>query len=274
MLKLVFAAAGAAGADDAERFVVITDTTGGAVAYGSRSGGHCWVHVPRRVAFRFRRGSDEVVAYPEADVDSPAVLDAYHTIALPIAVQVVLGQQAIHASAVVVPNAGVAAFCGFSHSGKTTVAYGLNRRGYQLWGDDVVAFDASGTQGVTSMRLPFELNLRRDSARHFESQPTAEPLEPREWVREALAGLFLIGQSDGPSIVRQLGPKEALLALLAHAFRFEPQTPDENRRMMSDYLAVVASAPVFTLTVRRGFDALSQCLDDLEEALRGLGRAR
>ena len=52
------------------------------------------------------------------------------------------GDEAIHASAVLLGDA-VVAFCGRSQTGKSTVAYGLHRRGCRVWADDTLVFDAS-----------------------------------------------------------------------------------------------------------------------------------
>ena len=58
------------------------------------------------------------------------MLLAYHNVALPLVAQVALQQQVLHASAIVTPSSAVVAFYGSSHAGKTTLAYGLFRRGF------------------------------------------------------------------------------------------------------------------------------------------------
>jgi hypothetical protein len=278
VLKLVLGLPEALPPSSADRRVIVSDPDGTAVAFGSRVDDEHWVSVPEGASFHFRPGSGQVSvsAHPGPLAEPEHILDAYYDAALPMAVQVVLGGQAVHASAVVAPETRVAAFCGLSHTGKTTIAYGLSRRGYPIWADDVVAFDTSSGEGVWSLRLPFRLNLRAQSAAHFEGLPEACASRADggfpEWARVPLAVLFVLQPLDRarPALrhgARRLSPKEALLALLANAFCFQPQTPHEKRKMMQDYLEVVACVPIFRLEVRPGLDALVALLDEIEETV-------
>jgi len=272
VLELVVAPPTDVGSTGTHGSVLMTDSEGTALAFGSRDRAEHLVSIPRCATFRFRPGSSRVTAHAEPDADGDYVQDAYYNVALPFALQVVLGRQALHASGALVAQAGVVAFCGFSGAGKTTLAYGLSRRGHAVWGDDVVAFDASGRQTITSLRLPFELNLREASAAFFgATDARAGDLgeEPREWESAPLAAVYILEQVDGRRSLqkpRRLAPDEALVAVLAHAYTFQPQTDAERRRMMRDYLELVARVPVFRLPRRPGFDTLPALLDEIEDA--------
>src|SRR4051794_39970587 len=247
-----------------ERTAIIVTPDGTPVAFGSRAANGHWVSVPNFATFRFERGCSIVEARPDPDADHEGVLDAYHGAALPMVVQAALGQQALHASAIVTPRRAVVAFCGSTHAGKTTLAYGLARRGHSIWADDVLAFDAAAAEGVLALRLPFRLNLREEAAAHFDAVAEEASYVESEFEEGARAPLDVVyelerleaGQPSGGPIARRLSPTEALMALLAHAFRFQPQTRDEQRRMLADYLKLVARVPVFRLRVPPGLDEL------------------
>ena len=51
-------------------------------------------------------------------------------------------------------------------SGKSTIAYGLHRRGYRLWADDAVALEVSES-AITALPLPFDVRLRPATAALF-----------------------------------------------------------------------------------------------------------
>jgi hypothetical protein len=242
-------------------------------AFGSRIDDDHWVVVPKCASFYFRPDSDHVTAQPEPLVPPEHILEAYYGIALPMAVQVALGRQALHASAVVMPEGGVLAFSGITQAGKSTLAYGLSRRGYPMWADDVVAVEASATQGAWSLRLPFQLKLRAPSAAYFQVLPETDGPQPgsehSEWARAPLAALCVLERSDSGrpsrSAVARLSPTDALMAVLSHAYWFQPQTRTYKRRMMRDYLDVVARVPVLRTRVDSTLNALPALLDEIEE---------
>ena len=273
MLKLVLQLRRTAPLYPAESRPIISDPEGTPVAFGSRRGPEHWVSVPERAAFRFQAGSELVLAHPLADDDD--VLDAYYGAALPMAVQVALGGQALHASAVVAPGSGALAFCGISHAGKTTLAFALCRRGYLLWADDVLAFEVRGADHVRAVRLPFRVNLRARTAAHFKAvtdEVSGANNESEEWTRVPLAAVFTLERAASSEpwsrpAARRLSPSEALMAVLSHAFCFQPQTAQEKRRTISDYLGLVARVPVYSLTVGPDLGMLDALLDEVEATI-------
>src|SRR5919106_5320553 len=102
---------------------------------------------------------------PEVEVWRDSILDAYYRSVLPMALQA-QGAEVLHASAVLTPR-GVLALCARSGTGKSTLAYGLSRRGYPLRADDAVAFENSGAQ-INVRPLPFSIRLRPDAAAFFD----------------------------------------------------------------------------------------------------------
>ena len=275
MLKLVLQLRHTVPLCPAESRVIISDPDGIPVAFGSRRGPEHWVSVPKRAAFRFQSGSESVLAHPHPLADEDAVLDAYHGAALPMAVQVALGGQALHASAVVAPDSGALAFCGISHAGKTTLAFALSRRGYPIWADDVLAFEARGADDVRAVRLPFRLNLRAQTSAHFNAateEVSSADGEFEEWTRVPLAAVFALERVElsepwSRPTVRRLSPSEGLTAVLSHAFCFQPQTPQEKRSMMEDYLELLARVPVYSLTAGPELGMLDALLDEVEATI-------
>jgi hypothetical protein len=277
VLSLVFASSYNEPEAVPDRHVVISDPEEVPLVFGWRTGNECWLSLPELVRFRFRPGSMVVTAYPALEATSEEVMDAYYSAVLPMVVQIVLHGQSLHASAVVTPEGQIVALCGPSQAGKTTIAVALSRRGCGLWADDTVAFEVRA-DGVTALRLPFELNLREPSAAYFDALTEDATLRangyPPEWTRARLGAFCVLErleESQGSPLVERLSPREALIALLGQSFRFKPQRHEEKRRMMYDYLEAVAQLPVFRLRYGAGFDTLPAVIDAVEEiVLRGV----
>ena len=85
------------------------------------------------------RGERRDLVEPDPAASRPLVIDWYRRAIAPMALQL-LGMQVVHASAVLTDE-GVVGFCAHSQTGKSTLAYGFGRRGYELWADDALAFD-------------------------------------------------------------------------------------------------------------------------------------
>jgi hypothetical protein len=259
------------------RHVLAYDRDGVPWAYGFRRAGELWLEVPDLVTFHLPAGSAILTARTASaddSVDSDAVLDAYYGTALPFVAQATLGLEVLHGSAVVVPSQGcVAAFCGISESGKSTVAHGLAARGYRRWSDDALAFRVDGAQPVTAVGLPFTVKLRERSAAHFgTTSGGVDFVEDSAWKSTRLGAVFILEPTDpecsGEAVaIDRLVPGDALHALLPNAYRFQPQTDERRRETMRSYLELVASVPIFAARFRRGFDRLPELLDELEHRM-------
>src|SRR5262245_21312391 len=203
-----------------------TELSGGVCAQAYVGPDWHWIVWPRVATFRFRPDGRVVEALPEVGVNLAEVEDLYARYVLPIAMQAV-GAEAIHASAVS-SSAGVLGFCGERGAGKSTVAYGLSRRGYRHRADDVLALEVTET-AVNVLVLPFEPRLRPASAeffgaatgrRHVHAAPaTTKP------AREPLAALFVLDGRPGvsPPEVDRLSGTDAIVSALQHAHCFNPE---------------------------------------------------
>jgi hypothetical protein len=211
---------------------------------------------------------------PDAAAASEAVLDAYYGTALPLAIQASRGLEVLHGSAVLLPSGRrVAAFCGRTQSGKSTIAYGLAQRGFSQWADDALSFRIDSTGAATTVGLPFALKLRARSSAYFglSSEPF-EVVEEFQWQEARLAAIFLLepkGNADpewGP-IMERLASAEGLRALLPNAFRFQPQARRRRERTMAAYLDLVASVPIVAAHYPDDLDRLPELLDELERRI-------
>src|SRR5574341_883185 len=249
------------------------DTQGGVAAYAEVIGDKYWMHLPGIGSFSFSRCGDEVTAAVPANVREELVVDMYRRRVLPMALQV-CGREVLHASAIR-SSAGVHALCGVSEAGKSTLAYGLSRRGYALWADDTVAFEISET-GITSILLPFNVRLRPASAQHFGVEET-RPLDGMAHYdfqlgadSAPLATVCVLSRTDceaSPVAVKRLSLSEALSAALDHACCFIPQSDERKRRMIHNYLDLAAQTPFFDICFQPGLENLSTVLDAIETVL-------
>ena len=190
----------------------------------------------------------------------------------------------LHASAVRFPG-GVVAFCAESETGKSTIAFGLSQRGYSIWGDDAVAFEAS-EPSVQAVPLPFEIHLRPASAAFFGSVPARDGEEsfpdPSPMVtdrlpdeRASIAAVCVLRRqahtaSGRPVQITRLSPTRAFTSLLPHAYCFSLHDRERNRHMMRQYLELSARVPVFDVCLQTGLEHLATALDGIVESIAGV----
>ena len=161
----------------------------------------------------------------------------------------------LHASAVSDAR-GVHVFCGASRSGKSTIAYALGRRGFEVWADDAVAFDADDG-GITAIPLPFALRLRSEVADFFElptrierhANGKTEALRHQAVGPREIASVSLLERGPNSTIARLSAP-ESLPAVLYHSFYFSLDDSSIRRRMSTQFLELIARAPVFRVSLR------------------------
>lgn len=232
-----------------------------------------WAYFPGIGAYQVSENG-EVVAIPEPSASETLVVEAYRRTVLPQALQF-FGLEVIHASSVVAGER-VVGFCAYSQTGKSTVAFGLSRRGYPLWGDDALAFEtAAGT--VAALSLPFEMRLRPASRAHFGFSPpdrSAVAVDSRLRVGDEirqLAGLFVLLRQDpegSPSVaVRPLQAGEAFSSVLPHAYWTSLVDEPRKQRMLRAYLELTGSVPVYELTFPPSLTELPAVLDAVESAI-------
>lgn len=230
------------------------DTAGMVAAVGYRHAGQRCLGVPYVGTFKFTDASVEIRLTRAASASDELVEDAFHRIAVPLALQL-RAVQVLHASAVVSAD-GVVALCGRSGAGKSTLAYGLSRRGLTLWADDALAFESSHN-GLQAIPLPFRMRLRAASAQWFddlEHQKGSELSAPWDVGvgPQSFRALFVLERATGTTsddqvdIVR-LAPVDAFAAVLPHAYYLALDDEQLNQRLLASYLVLAERLPVLVL---------------------------
>jgi hypothetical protein len=248
------------------------DTTGRLCAVGYRTPPDHSLFVPGIGTFRFGGSSESIVVQPLPSVTAELLDDAYHRIAMPLALQF-SGIQVLHASAVRYRD-GVVALCGHAGAGKSTLAFALSRRGYELCADDAVAFDPS-EEPILVSALPFRMRLRAASAEFF-AVPSL--LKGRErstaWAQAEpapFAALFVLdrpaGFSPGDIEVERLSSVDAFKAMLPHAYYVVIDDAPTNRRLVLDYLELAERLPVFALRYHPGLNSIVHITEAIEREL-------
>ncbi|MBA3474630.1 MAG: hypothetical protein H0T57_15655 [Rubrobacter sp.] len=251
------------------------DLDGTICGYGHTVGGAYWMHLPGLASFCFGGGEDRVTAIADPPVREDQILDAYHRNVLPMVLQA-RGQEVLHASAVLTPR-GVVALCAVSKTGKSTMAFGLSRRGWPLWADDAVAFETLDSS-VRAIPLPFGVRLRPESTAFFDQDSVTVGANPSriddrvEAEPTQLAALFLLNRvhegNDSAAVqIHELSSAQAFTDVLAHAYCFSFQDVERNRSMMRHYLELVARIPVFKIRFRPGFETFPAVLDGISQLL-------
>jgi hypothetical protein len=242
------------------------DHAGQVCAYTSTLNGADWLYLPRLAWYRFSDGGVE--AYPDEDAHESTLREAFARIALPMALQV-SGREVLHASAVSAPG-GVHVFCGASRAGKSTIAFALSRRGFEVWADDAVAFTVEDGRAV-AIPLPFALRLRPEVADFFgvptrsdrQSSRKSETLRHKASGSRGIASVSLLERGLGVAVGRT-SPGDALPAVLYHSFYFSLNDPEVLRRMSMQFLELVASVPVFRVSLPVGLNEMNDVLDEFE----------
>jgi hypothetical protein len=232
------------------------------------------MHVPGLASFRFTRCDDEVAAAVASGASEESVIDAYHRRVLPMAVQV-RGLEILHASAVIAPR-GVTALCGVSQTGKSTIAFGLSRRGYRLWGDDALAFKISNGDAL-AVSLPFQIRLRPSAEKFYGGEAIGRADQyPPGIESERLAAICVLRRVDhaeAPVSVRRLSFPEAFPTVLAQGCWFTIRDEHDKRRVVDHYMDLAARTPIYDVTFKPGFENMPVLLDAIEQVLQENGQA-
>lgn len=241
---------------------------GAVYGYAYRAAGYFWVHMPALATYRVGR-SPRVTALPAPGVSRAAVEDAYQRTVLPASLQL-LGFEVLHSSAVVMPR-GVVALCAVSGTGKSTIAYGLSRRGHRLWADDAVVLEVGPS--VWALSLPFRVRLEASAAALFghDVATTGARAAALGTERVPLLALCVLTRVAGGDVVRsaRLAPAQAFLAVFAHAHAFALDEEKRKRRLVRHYLDLTRRIPVFGLHFHGDLEALPVVLDHIEDLVRG-----
>jgi hypothetical protein len=243
------------------------DARGDLLGYCRAENGAFVVDLPDLASFSYRHGARHVRAIPYRPLAPEIILDTYHHCVLPLILPA-LGIEVLHASAVI-GSGGVAAFCGVSGSGKSTIAAALACRGYAIWADDAVAVDTAAPTPM-SVRLPFTVRLRPNSVR-FLGVPEERPFQATASLADAppmqIAVLCVLRQTpEGTAdvAVEALETAATLREALAHAYCFSVQNPVMKRRTVRNYLTLIGRLPAYEISFRPGLERLPVLLDAIQ----------
>lgn len=249
---------------------------GRAVARGFRQGDARWMLWPQLAVFRFGWPDESfITAYPELDAPLENVWDTYRRSVLPMAMQVA-GWEALHASAIVCAG-GVVVFCAVSETGKSTVAYGLRRRGFPQWADDGVVIRRAAS--FETMPLPFQARLRPGSHEllgherpEYFRYTHNDPGEQTYTEPAPIRAICMLHRDehleDGtPARIAPMPLSAAFTAALTHAHEFDPSDAERRAEMVQTYLRLVAEIPTFDVTFRPDRQSIDALFDAIIERL-------
>jgi hypothetical protein len=244
------------------------DRHGKICAYTYKAGDFSWMYWPGTAIFRFGTLGEQVDYFPEGRQNDENILDLFWRSVAPIVLQA-RGKEALHASAVRTET-GIAAFCGISGTGKSTLAYGLMKRGFGLWTDDALVFHFD-SQGVNAIPLPSSLRLLPDTLSFFIDKTSipADLLRPKHLNEEPLKIIILLDrqaqelQSDEICSIH-LQPKEAFLQILAHAYCFSLEEKTEKKRLMTDYMDLVERVPIMQIHYPANLARIEELIQHVE----------
>ena len=246
---------------DAGRRVNVWKTKEGTVSAFACSDGHeHWLHVPGVASFRFAPDAAVVTALPHGTSTPDRIRRTFEHSVLPLALQA-LGREGLHASAILTA-AGVVGFCAKAHTGKSTLAYALSRRGYIQWSDDALSWELEGGR-PWARRIGFQVRLREQSLVHFghRSTPKLPAGAARELDTAPLTSIYVLRRTApdprAPRVsIEPLSGSKALTELLDHAHCFDPTDVRRKGRMMSSYLELVSHVRVFDVRFQPSLDRL------------------
>lgn len=239
-----------------------------ATAYADHS--YCWLAFKHHAAFRYSRGTGNVLVYTLETASPRAVLDTFYRSALPLFLQHA-GYESLHASAVLT-DSGVIAFCGISGTGKSTLAFRLSQLGTPIWTDDALVLDMN-TDHPGSLAMPFfPRGIGNDPGQVLgqgewieESLTVHDRFDLEHVIRAPIAAVYLVDRPRGnqariaePVVSYSTGSGEALTGLLSHAYVFSLEDQERKRRMISYYAALAARVPVMRLTLPNGIERLDR----------------
>ena len=236
------------------------------VAFSTSQGDRRRLHWPGVATFDFSVGGNIISATPHPPVRTDLIHEAFQHSVLPLALQA-LGQEAIHASAVLTPG-GVVGFCGHAEAGKSTLAYALSERGYPAWSDDAVVFEVERHE-ARAVRLPFAFRLRPASAAFFGREPGLQRGSGEAgFLRAPVAALCVLtrtaADADAPGFtITRLAGRDALHAILEHALCFDWHNAASKQALLVHYLTLASAIRVFAVSIQPSLERLSRVVDAL-----------
>jgi hypothetical protein len=245
---------------------------GALCAFSHSQGERHWLHWPGVARFSFSAGSDAVTAVPYVPARYDLIKTTFHHSVLPLVLQA-LGREGLHSSSVLTTK-GVVGFCGKAHTGKSTTAYAMSKRGFPLWSDDALVWEED-RGGFRAVALPFEPKLRPPALSFFGHGSPAEVQGAQIKASDRTAPLAAVcvlarttaGSGEPLIAVKRLTGGRALATLLDHAHCFSPSNTARTRRMMMNYLSLLDRVPVFEVRFEPSFSRIFQLVEAIVESV-------
>jgi len=228
-----------------------------------------WLEWPGVGVFAFSTGSYDVRVWPEPRARHETIVETFSRAVRPITLQALGEGQVLHAGASVGPG-GLLAFCGRSGSGKSTLSFAMQEVGCRQFADDVLLLRFE-QDVITARELPFVPCLRPASRTYFPHARYTLPSSPEPHSSDVpLSAIFILQQTTGlpgPRI-SLMPPARAFSELLPLAHCFDMEGPTHTRRLVDNYLQVVAQVPTFRLEYRPDLQDLPLLTRNIVECAR------
>jgi hypothetical protein len=256
---------------------VCHDATGDLLGYCRAGNRVLRVDLPNLASFSYEQGACHVRAIPYRPLSPEFIQETYHHCVLPLMLPA-MGTEVLHASAVV-GTSGVAAFCGPSGTGKSTIAVALARRGFAIWADDAVAVDSAEPEPRV-VPLPFTVRLSSESARFLKvtdeqgASAAARLIHAQPAPLAVLCMLRRTPDATATVVVERLEAAPACREALSHAYCFSVRDLAQKRRTIRNYLTMTGRVPVYEIRFRPGLERLPVVLDAIEGVLGCVSASR
>ena len=216
------------------------DNDGRLIATGGRSGDTWWMRWQALATFWFSE-SGSVRAEPVRNGLELELRDSFMRGVIPV-VLLARGYEALHASAILVPQ-GVVALCGTSGTGKSTTALAIAAQGAAHYSDDTVVYQVIDGRAVAA-RLPFPVRVdavAREVVGSTRDSRFGQPLAaPDTTPLHRIYHLVRDGSVavNAPAFV-PIPPAQRFEILLAHSHPFD-MGGDNRRRAFIEHLMAVS----------------------------------
>jgi hypothetical protein len=251
--------------DDCRPHAEWRDELGRVCMWSTVRAGRPWLVAPGLAAFEL--DGDVVRAIPFEGGCEEAVEDAFWRSVLPLYLEH-RGAQVLHASAVAGP-CGVVGLCGRAGAGKSTLAWGLCRRGFRLFADDALV--VASIEPPLALALRGELRLLPEVRERFglvgrRITPELEAGTPAPLV--LIIALRPAAAGEAAPAVRRMAAGESFAVLVEHAYVYDLEAG--KRGLSERSLELAGGVPVVEVVRPPTLDGLERTVAAVEDLAAGL----